>query len=74
MVRDALSALILMKAGRSREVGSNDGSGIFAAFHSSCNVARDEVIRFASWVSSEGDVITLVSSKLKIAWRGSLSF
>jgi hypothetical protein len=59
MVREALSALILMKAGRSREVGSNDGSGIFAAFHSSCNVARDEVIRFASWVSSDCDAIAV---------------
>lgn len=50
-VREALSALTLMKAGGSGEVGSKEGSGIFAAFHSSCNVASDEVRRLASWVS-----------------------
>jgi hypothetical protein len=42
-----------MNAGGSGELGSKDGSGTFAAFHSSCNVARDEVIRFANCVNSD---------------------
>jgi hypothetical protein len=56
IVREALSALTLMKAGGSGDVGSSDGSGMFAFFHSSWSVVRDEDIRFESWVSSEGDM------------------